>query len=192
MHGMALELSLDRIRSTLQAYGARRSLVPALRPAAVLIPLFHDETDEQTKLWLIRRPDDGTPHGGQVALPGGKPTAADATMRDTALREAYEELGIPSRQVEVLGELDEYVTITGFKIRPVVGWLHGQFEPRPNPAEVERAFAAPLSVFLQPSSTHLVRWSVYQRMVPSHAVDGEIIWGATFSILRGLGSLLSS
>jgi 8-oxo-dGTP pyrophosphatase MutT (NUDIX family) len=101
---------------------------------------------------------------------------------ETALREAQEELGISRSSVDVLGALDDYLTITGFTISPCVGWLAPEVLIRPNPSEVERAFAVPLRSFLAPPSG----------VTPWHGwtVDGELVWGATAAILRGFVSVV--
>jgi 8-oxo-dGTP pyrophosphatase MutT (NUDIX family) len=178
------------IQAVLQDREACRCEVPGLRAAAVLVPLFADPVDARTHLWLIRRTEDGGAHGGQVALPGGKPCAQDVDLQATALREAWEELGIPPEQVQVLGCLDDYPTITGFRIRPFVGWIPSEFVPTPDPREVAHHFKAPLELFLQPGARNWVHWADFRRLVRSYVVDGSIVWGATAAILSSFGEIL--
>jgi len=140
----------------------------------VLVPLF--ERDGEAHVWLVRRPGTMRSHAGQVAFPGGKADLSDGSPLVTALREAEEELGIPQDAVDVLGPLDEMNTITGFVISPFVGWLAPGLEMHPNPAEVARAFAAPLRAFLETPSV-LLPWRGW-------TVDGEHVWGATAMIVR--------
>jgi 8-oxo-dGTP pyrophosphatase MutT (NUDIX family) len=150
------------------------------KPAAVLVPLFVQDGD--VHVWLVRRPSTMRSHAGQVAFPGGKAEPADGSPRVTALREAEEELGIPRDAVDVLGPLDAMHTITGFDISPFVGWLAPGVEIRANPGEVARAFAAPVRAFLEPP----------QGMLPwrGWTVDGELVWGATAGIVRGLVAIV--
>lgn len=183
-------LSKGSIELTLSQREPVRCEVPGLRAAAVLVPLFAHPVDGTTHLWLMQRTEDGGAHGGQVALPGGKPMAHDGGLEATALREAWEELGIPPAEVQVLGTLDDYPTITGFRIRPYVGWIPSTFHPTPNPREVARYFQAPLSVFLGPGSRNWVRWAAFRRLVRCYEVEGAIVWGATAAILRRFGELL--
>lgn len=164
--------------------------VPLLRPAGVLVPLFAHPKDGTTHLWLMQRTEDGGAHAGQVALPGGKPTEGDLDLEHTALREAWEELGIAPEQVEVLGVLDDCPTITGFRIRPLVGWISTALTPRPNPAEVARHFSAPLSMFLEQGSRNWVHWANVRRLVRSYDVEGAVVWGATAAILSKFGQVL--
>ena len=184
------DLSKEAIRDRVHGYRPRRLPLPLFRCAAVLLPLFADD-DGSTRLWLIRRPDDGTPHGGQIALPGGKPDPTDANLTHTALREASEEIGLDPETVEVFGALDDYATITRYRVTPYVGWITRPFTPKPNLAEAARVFHAPLGRFLRPADTHVVRVWRLSRPMPSYAIDGEVIWGATGTILRRFGEMLN-
>jgi 8-oxo-dGTP pyrophosphatase MutT (NUDIX family) len=183
-------LSMDSVHQALSQRQPVRCEVPGLRASAVLVALFAHPVDNTTHLWLMQRTEDGSAHGGQVSLPGGKPIPADDGLQATALREAWEELGIPPAEVQVLGMLDDYPTITGFRIRPYVGWIPSAFQPTPNPREVARHFHAPLSVFLGPGTRNWVHWTEFRRLVRSYEVDGAIVWGATATILRRFGELL--
>lgn len=185
-----VDLGRERIARLVRARRPRRLPLPGLRPAAVLVPLFRRPETGQTHLWLLRRPDDGSAHGGQVALPGGKPAAQDEDLRATALREAEEEIGLPRGDVEVFGPLDEYVTITRFRVRPFVGWVPATFSPCRNRAEADRVFHGPLATFLEPAALHEVKVGPFRRSMPSHRVDGEIVWGATFTILHRFAEIL--
>jgi 8-oxo-dGTP pyrophosphatase MutT (NUDIX family) len=187
----AVDLSLERVRAVLSARRPIRSAIPALRPAAVLVALFAHPADGTTHVWLLRRAQDGGPHSGQVALPGGKACAKDAELLDTALREAGEELGFPREQVEILGRLDDFPTITRYRITPFVGWVPSELEPRLDAREVARAFPAPLSVFFERGARSWVRWSAVRRLVRSYEVEGEVVWGATAAILAKLVQILA-
>jgi 8-oxo-dGTP pyrophosphatase MutT (NUDIX family) len=164
----------EPLRRALASREPRRLPVGRTTAAAVLVPLF--EKDAEAHLWLVRRPKSMRSHAGQVAFPGGKRDPADDSLTATALREAHEELGIERARVDVLGSLDDYLTITGFTITPCVGWLDPNLPIEPNPNEVERAFAVPLRSFLEPASGVLP--------LRGWTVDGEFVWGATAAIVR--------
>jgi 8-oxo-dGTP pyrophosphatase MutT (NUDIX family) len=166
----------DSLRRILSSRPPRRLPVVSTTAAAVLVPLF--ERDGQPHLWLMRRPTSMRSHAGQVAFPGGKLDASDASLRAAALRETQEELGIGPERVDVLGALDDTRTFTGFTISPWVGWLASDIDVTPNPNEVARAFAVPLRAFLAPpqGAPPLRGWTI----------DGELVWGATAAIVRRL------
>jgi len=166
------------LREPLRAFFATREpkRMRGGRPAAVLVPLV--ERDDGAHLWLLRRPDAMRSHAGQVAFPGGKTDPTDESPRETALREAREELGIEAARVDVLGQLDDYVTITSFVITPIVAWVPPDMPMTPNPSEVARVFTMPLARFFEPKS------GIFPRR--GWTYDGELVWGATAAMIGGL------
>jgi 8-oxo-dGTP pyrophosphatase MutT (NUDIX family) len=170
----------EPLRRALAARSARSVPAGAGTAAAVLVPLF--ERDGEAHVWLARRPQSMRSHAGQVAFPGGKRDPVDATLLDTALREAQEELGIPRASVDVLGALDGVVTVTGFTISPWVGWLAPDVQIVPSSAEVARVFAAPLRVFLE-EPKGIFPWRGW-------TVEGELVWGATAAIVRSFVAIV--
>jgi 8-oxo-dGTP pyrophosphatase MutT (NUDIX family) len=172
----------EPLRRKLAARVRRELPLGTTTAAAVLLPLF--ELDGEAHLWLVRRPTSMRSHAGQVAFPGGKSDASDDSLLVTALRETEEELGIERANVDVLGALDDILTITGFTITPWVGWIAPNVEVRPNVTEVARAFAPPLRMFLEPA-TGEAPWRGWR-------VDGELVWGATAAIVQDFVRLVSS
>lgn len=173
-----------RFRERLAAAPAKTSPFALGRPSAVLAALF--EQDGEARVWLVRKSEHLRSHGGQVALPGGKPDPSDATLLDTALREAHEEIGLGPAEVDVLGALDPYSTITGYLVTPYVAWVPGGFRPVADASEVARVFHAPLALFASPPQPRQVKVMSVRASMPSHLVDGEIVWGATLAILTQL------
>jgi 8-oxo-dGTP pyrophosphatase MutT (NUDIX family) len=170
----------EPLREALAARRPGRVALGTARAASVLVGLF--DQGGEAHVWLVRRPGTMRSHAGQVAFPGGKRDPGDATPVDTALREAHEELGIDRASVDVLGPLDERLTITGFAISPFVGWLAPGVEVRPSAVEVARAFAPPLRAFFEPPSG-LPPWRGW-------TVEGELVWGATAGIVRELVAIV--
>ena len=154
--------------------------------SAVLVPLVSHA--DHLSILLTRRTNHLASHGGQVCFPGGRAEEADHGPVDTALREAWEEVGIVADSVTVLGCLDEYETLTGFVITPVVGLIRPPLLLRTAFEEVAEAFEMPLAFLLNP--TH------HQRLTPAHSrlvrtiyaipYQGHYIWGATAAILMTL------
>jgi len=169
------------------------------RPAAVLMPIIA-HPDGNTLL-LTQRSHHLRYHSGQVAFPGGRLEAGDASPIDAALREANEEIGVERSRVEVLGRLPEYRTGTGFLVTPVVGVLRAGFALRPDPSEVADIFEVPLAYLMDPRhhQRRLVDLPDYQRhsyFAMPWRVPGEdeerFIWGATAAMLRNLYRLLAA
>lgn len=180
----ALVLSEATLREPLRAHLASRVSVRAPKGAgkasAVLVPLF--ERGGEAHVWLVRRASGLRQHGGQVAFPGGKRDPEDDSLLTTALREAHEEVGLARGEADVLGQLDDYLTITGFTITPYVGWVRPDLALTPNEGEVARVFAAPVAAF----------FAAPTGIFPRHGykIDGELVWGATAAIARGLGAII--
>ena len=114
-------------------------------PAAVLIALI--EKEGALCVILTKRAQHLRHHPGQIAFPGGKVEDSDASIEATSLREAHEEIGLPPENVELFGGLPEHLTVTGFAVQPVLGYVHSSFKPVLDPGEVEEIIFVPLAVF---------------------------------------------
>jgi 8-oxo-dGTP pyrophosphatase MutT (NUDIX family) len=157
-----------------------------LRPAAVLVAI--QPAAEGARLFLTKRASHLKHHPGQIAFPGGKQDEGDATLEATALREAWEEIGLPGDQVEILGRLAPHETVTSFTMTPVLGLVRAAFAPRVDPAEVEEMFTVPLSHVLDRSRYRVEGrvWRGTMRRYYAVPYGPYYIWGATARILRGL------
>ncbi len=172
--------------------------------AAVLVPLV--ERPDGLSVLLTERTANLPTHSGQVAFPGGKVDAGDASAIDAALREAEEEVDLKRGFVDVIGKLPVYVTGSQFIITPVVGLVREGFVLRPNPGEVAHAFEVPLAFLMNPAHhrRHRFSWDGVTRewfsmpyveplradqaageTAPTPASEVErFIWGATAGMLR--------
>lgn len=157
-----------------------------LKPAAVLVPLV--PRDGELTVLLTRRTDHLHHHPGQISFPGGRVEETDVSPVMTALRETEEEIGLDPDRVELLGELPEYCTGTGFRVTPVVGLVHPPFELKLDDFEVAEAFEVPLAHFLDPVNHQRHRMEYQGRMREYYAMPyGDyFIWGATAGILVSL------
>ncbi len=161
--------------------------------AAVLVPI----TDHGEPYLLFTKKTGSVPHHrGQFSFPGGIVEQRDGSRVETALREAWEEIRLPSAAVEVLGLLDDTETrATPFIITPVVGIVTDQVDFVPDGREIERVLEVPLRVLRDPAIFHTETW---ERNGEPHVVhfyrvsEEDVIWGATARILRQFLSLLEA
>ena len=149
-----------------------------LKCAAVLVPLvWHDE---EWHLLYTRRTDTVESHKGQVSFPGGACDEGETTPEETALREANEEIGLDPKDVIVLGRLPNLITITYFRVTPVIGVVKWPAVFRVGEHEVARIFTIPLAWLSNRSN----RWQFEmpgraRSLIAYHPYDGELLWGAT-------------
>ncbi|ABA05877.1 NUDIX hydrolase [Nitrobacter winogradskyi Nb-255] len=161
------------------------ALETPIRPAAVLIPVI---AREQPTVLLTQRAAHLKEHAGQIAFPGGKIDATDASPIDAALREAWEEVGLTRDFVEPIGYLDLYGTSFGFRILPTLARVRPGFDLRINTNEVDHAFEVPLSFLMNPLNHKLGRKQFRGRTRSFYEMPfaERNIWGATAGILRVL------
>ncbi len=158
--------------------------------SAVLILLFPFR--EQIQICLIRRPGTMKNHAGQIAFPGGKREKEDADLIRTALREAYEEIGVPGESVEIIGELTSvYVQVSGFLIKPVLGWLKEKPLLKIDASEVDEVIFISLEE-LADQGNRCEKWMDTRTgpvSAPGFEINGSFIWGATAMMLAELADI---
>lgn len=168
------------------------------RQAAVLVPLV-DRPDGVTVL-LTHRAAHLSKHAGQISFPGGRRDPEDHDAVATALREALEEVALDPACVEPIGALPDYLTGTGYLVRPVVALVHPPFDVVAADDEVAEIFEVPLSFLMDPRH-HEVRWletaagsrRFFSMPWPRPEGGGRhFIWGATAGMLRNLYRFLSA
>lgn len=158
-----------------------------LSPAAVLVPLF--EKDGEFHILLTKRTEMLEYHKGQICFPGGGRHETDRDLRDTALRETFEEVGVRPEDVRILGELDSMGTFTSnFLITPYVGVIPYPYEFKVSFDEIESLIQVPVSELLDENNYREEVYDLDGSIMTGFVFDyrGEVIWGATARILRQL------
>ncbi len=176
--------------------GQRLSERP-VRRAAVLVPLLR--RPEGLAVLLTRRTDHLNDHAGQVSFPGGRTDPEDADAIATALREAREEVGLQADEIEVIGVLPTYTTVTAYEVTPVVALLDPPRALALDAFEVAEVFEVPLAFLMDPANhrRHAVEFQGIARRFLSMpwgadaAGESYFIWGATAAMLRNLYRFLA-
>jgi 8-oxo-dGTP pyrophosphatase MutT (NUDIX family) len=160
--------------------------VPGAKHAAVLVPLYLDARGALHAVFTERRADLRR-HAGEISFPGGRRDEEDSNLRDTALRETYEEIGVPPDAVELLGALQPTPTfVTNYAIYPFVGLIEPGFAWVLQEAEVGQVLELPLAaVRAGYARRRLVRRGIPFR-TDTYTVGGHLIWGATARIVADL------
>src|ERR1035437_5860588 len=166
------------------------------RPSAVLVLLFPDD-EGQARVLLTARAPHGIGHAGEVSFPGGSAEAADADPIATALREAAEEVALNPTAcgLRVTGVLEVFaLTVSGYRITPVVALAERRPDCRAAAAEVARIIEAPVEALLPEAPVELEERVIRQRLIRYglYPVEGERVWGATARMLGQLGALLAT
>lgn len=152
-----------------------------LKVSAVLIPLFYNQG--QYHVLFTERSDEVDFHKGQVCFPGGSREPSDSSLLQTALREGEEEIGLKAKDVEILGEFDDNMTLTSnYVISPFVVFIPHPYPFQVDGREIKEIFSVPLSFLMDEANFKQ----------DSYEYEGHVIWGATARILRQFIDLLKS
>ena len=153
------------------------------RAAAVLFPFYW----KNNKPWVLltQRNKDLKHHSGQVSFPGGAFEVDDKHVRNTALRETFEEVGIPSSEINLLGYLDSLPSISGFEVTPFVGFLSAGFEVVKDDREVHKVFGVPFSFFQNKENRQkqYVKTPMGRKHYYIYQYEDDVIWGLTAQII---------
>ena len=151
--------------------------------AAVLFPLI--EKNNELKVILTTRSKDLPSHPGQVCFPGGKLEKTDKNIIECAKRESFEEVGIKSDQINLLGQLDDCITGTNFKVTPVIGLIDSNYIPVLQKNEVADIFEVPLDYFIE-KNNQKIEYANYKNKSYSYYQynwKNKKIWGSTARII---------
>lgn len=173
----------QQIEKILRHHKKRKITGENLKASAVLIPLFYNQG--QYYILFTERSDEVNFHKGQVCFPGGTQELSDSSLLQTALREIEEEISLKAKDVEILGELDDSVTLTSnYVISPFVAFIPHPYPFKAEGREIREIFSVPLSFLMDEAN--------FKQDSYAYEYAGHIIWGATAGILKQFIDLLKS
>lgn len=175
---------IDQIRAILCTRNRTVIENPSLARAAVLVPLF--KKGEDCHIVFTKRTDTVRYHKGEISFPGGVFDKKDLELKRTALREAFEEIGLKENDVQIIGMLDDIVTITQFIVTPFVGLFSYPYPFELSSIEIAELIEVPVSSLLDEdcySEREIIR-GTRKEIVYAYQYESHIIWGATARILK--------
>ena len=154
--------------------------------ASVIIPLL--EVECEVFVMLTQRSKRLRSHAGQVSFPGGKQDQRDANSLETAIRETHEEIGLPKEKIEIIGTLDQILSLHHYLVTPFVAIIPGDFVPIPNEDEIDAVFKVPLSFFMKNDQHWTEEFETPFAKVLTHhfKFEGFDIWGLTAKLILRL------
>jgi len=182
---------IDRIQDILSTRERRVIELPPFSRAAVLVPLF--KKGEDCHLLFTKRSEEVKYHKGEISFPGGVADEEDSQLINTALREAFEEIGLKGSDVRIIGLLDDIVTITEFIVTPIVGLFPYPYPFKVSEIEIAELIEVPLSFLLDEScfSESEIFRGGQKEIVYAYQYEKHIIWGATARILKQFLDLIT-
>lgn len=184
----------QRLKQFLSKRLKSRVSFPYRIPSAVLVPIYIHE-DGQYHILFIKRTQKVRYHKGEISFPGGAFEAADGTLKHTALRECEEEIGLMPSDVELLGELDDSLTIgSSYIVTPFVGIIPWLYQFKLDSHEVEKIIDAPVSALLDKDCVQEKNETIEGMQVTTYffRYEGNVIFGATARILKQFLDIFSS
>ena len=183
---------IDELRKLFSTRERRVIERPSFAHAAVLVPLF--KKGEDCHILFTKRTDQVKYHKGEISFPGGVYDKGDPDLEGTALRETLEEIGLKGNDVQIIGVLDDIVTVTEFIVTPFVGLFSYPYPFKLSPIEIEELIEVPLSSLLDEdcfSEREIIRGG-RQEVVYAYQYEKHVIWGATARILKQFLDLITS
>jgi 8-oxo-dGTP pyrophosphatase MutT (NUDIX family) len=183
---------INQIRKMLSSRKRRVIEHPHFSHAAVLVPLF--KKSEKCHLLFTKRSERVKYHKSEISFPGGVVDEEDRELINTALREAHEEIGLKESDIQVIGLLDDIVTITEFIVTPIVGLFPYPYPFKVSEVEIAELIEVPLSFLLSKEclSERTILRGGRDEVVYAYQFGEHIIWGATARILKQFLDLISS
>ncbi|MFC1950403.1 NUDIX hydrolase [Chloroflexota bacterium] len=184
-NGVIMKAMRQRLRQALSLRQQQHIVAANRVPAAVLLPIYYKQG--QYYILLTKRTEKVKEHKGQISFPGGAYQKEDGTLINTALRECAEEIGLIADETEILGELDDTVTVTSnYIISPFVGFISWPYTLKLDKRETEEVIEVPISALLDKRCLHQETKIIDGKVVTSYFYNYQekVIWGATAKIVN--------
>ena len=181
---MEFNTAVSQIKQVLNGRTPRELQIPGFLPAAVVLPFFNKNGEDH--ILFTMRSEKVLHHKGQVSFPGGAWEEQDSTLAETALRETDEEVGIPPEQLRILGQLDDFPTITDFLVTPFVATMPYPYPHNISADEVAELLEVPLSLFLTDEFFEMKEKTFGDKVYPVYYYyfKHAVIWGVTGFIIN--------
>ncbi len=182
---------IENIRKILASRKRRVIEHPPFSHAAVLVPLF--KKAEACHLLFTKRSEQVKYHKGEISFPGGVVDEEYKELIRTALREAFEEIGLKENDVQIIGVLDDIVTTTQFIVTPIVGLFPYPYPFRVSEVEIAELIEVPLSFLLAGENLSEREFSRggQQEIIYFYQYGNHTTWGATARILKQFLDVIS-
>lgn len=162
---------------------------------AGVLAMFYPNSSYETQLALILRKTYKGVHSAQIGFPGGKYEDEDKTLKNTAIRETYEEIGVDKHEIEIIKQMTEvYIPPSNFYVQPFIGITHQTPKFIKQEEEVEDILEVPLHHFLDENNVvnKIVATSYTVKVeVPAYELNGHVVWGATAMMLSEIKDVLN-
>jgi 8-oxo-dGTP pyrophosphatase MutT (NUDIX family) len=172
------------IRRNFPEKSKRTLSVEQYTPSSVLMPVY--EKSDGLYILFFKRTQFVKHHKGEISFPGGAFEAGDADLKNTALRETEEEIGVHPHDVTIIAELDDLKTPSRYHITPFIGIIPHPYPFRVNTLEVEYIFEVPLRHLLN-RSHHRLGYRLFETTIYEinyYYFEQHTIWGVTGNILN--------
>lgn len=207
---MSYEEQIERFKLKLQqplpGVDAQNKMASRVRPLPPVIPGDARESavlallfpkNEKLHLLLIKRMEDGRPHSGQISFPGGRRDVDDADLQTTALRETFEEVGIPASGITILSPLTSlFIPVSNSNVYPYLGYMQHEPEYILSPNEVQYVLELPVTELFAPERKTVknitpLAYPDITIKAPAYEWDADhIIWGATAMMISELEEIM--
>ena len=159
----------------------KNNIIPKDSKTASVLMLFYPDVNNETRLVLMLRNKYKGVHSNQISLPGGKVDRLDKSLKDTALRETHEEIGLHKDDIDIVGDLSSvYIPPSNFNVYPFIGYINTTPIFHPDPKEVSLILKPKLDYVLNMDIVDsLVEVNGSTQKVPSYIINNHILWGAT-------------